>query len=90
MFRSTITPDEGLVLVQGRDSRLDAAIHMLFVFMDLAVIWIDSKNVVVDTVLAHAWRPFYLPCQAAKYILEAHPKRLTEFKIGDCVEFQNA
>ena len=90
MFRSSITPGEGLVLVQGRDSRLDTAIHMLFVFMDLAIIWINSKNMVVDTVLARAWHPFYLPRQAAKYILEIHPERLAEFKIGDRVEFQNA
>lgn len=90
MFRSSIAPDEGLVLVQGRDSRLDAAIHMLFVFMDLAIIWINSKNVVVDTVLARAWHLFYLPRQAAKYILEIPPERLAEFNIGDHVEFQNA
>jgi uncharacterized membrane protein (UPF0127 family) len=90
MFRSSLAPGEGLILVQGRESRLDAAIHMLFVFTDLAVIWINSENVVVDTVLARAWRPAYIPRQAAKYILEIHPERLTEFKIGDRVEFQNA
>jgi uncharacterized membrane protein (UPF0127 family) len=89
MFRSSLAPDEGLLLVQGRDSRLDTAIHMLFVFTDLAVIWINSKKVVVDTVLARAWHPAYIPRQATKYILEIHPERLTEFKIGDRVEFQN-
>ena len=90
MFRSQLASEEGLLLVQERDSRLDAAIHMLFVFMDLAVVWINSKNVVVDTVLARAWRPAYAPRQAAKYILEIHPSRLNEFKIGDHVEFQHA
>jgi uncharacterized membrane protein (UPF0127 family) len=89
MFRSSLPEEEGLLLVEARDSRIDTSIHMLFVFMDLAVIWINSANVVVDTVLARAWRPAYLPRQAAKYILEIHPTRLNEFKIGDLIEFQN-
>lgn len=89
MFRSNLSADEGLLLVEGRDSRIDTSIHMLFVYMDLAVIWINSKNIVVDTILARAWRPAYAPRQAAKYILEIHPARLAEFKIGDRVEFQN-
>jgi uncharacterized protein len=90
MFRSRLDPQAGLLLVEARDSRVDTAIHMLFVFMDLAVIWINSKNEVVDTVLARAWRPAYIPRQAARYILEIHPIRLDEFKIGDHVEFKNA
>ena len=89
MFRSSLALDEGLLLVEGRDSRMDTSIHMLFVFMDLAVIWINSRNVVVDTILARSWHPAYFPRQAAKYILEIHPARLNEFKIGDYVEFQN-
>jgi uncharacterized membrane protein (UPF0127 family) len=89
MFRSSLAPDEGLLLVEGRDSRIDTSIHMLFVFMDLAVIWINSEDVVVDTVLARSWFPAYAPHRAAKYILEIHPDRLNEFKIGDHIEFQN-
>jgi len=90
MFRSSLAPERGLLLVETRESRLDTAIHMLFVFMDLAVIWINSDKVVVDTILARAWRPVYAPRQPARYILEIHPDRLNEFKIGDCVEFQDA
>jgi uncharacterized membrane protein (UPF0127 family) len=62
---------------------------MLFVFMDLAVIWINSEYRVVDSVLARSWRPVYAPHQPAKYILEIPPDRLDEFKIGDRVEFGN-
>jgi len=72
-----------------RDSRIDTSIHMFFVYMDLAVIWINSAYTVVDTVLARSWRPAYAPRQAARYILEIHPSRLNEFAIGDHVEFQN-
>jgi uncharacterized membrane protein (UPF0127 family) len=90
MFRSSLDHSEGLLLVEGRDSRIDTSIHMLFVYMDLAVIWINSEYTVVDTILARSWRPAYAPRQAARYILEIHPDRLNEFKIGDHVEFQNA
>jgi uncharacterized membrane protein (UPF0127 family) len=90
MFRSSLAADKGLLLVESHDSRLNTAIHMLFVFMDLAVIWINSERVVVDSVLARAWRPAYAPRQPARYIMEIHPSRLNEFKIGDVVEFKNA
>lgn len=42
MFRHDLGQAEGLLLVQTRESRIDASIHMFFVYMDLAVIWIDS------------------------------------------------
>ena len=45
MFRSHLASDEGLLLVQERSSRVDASIHMLFVFTDLAVIWLDQDVV---------------------------------------------
>ncbi len=89
MGRSNLAHDEGLLLVEARDSRIDTSIHMFFVYMDLAVIWINSGYTVVDTVLARSWRPAYAPRQAARYILEIHPSRLNEFTLGDTVEFQN-
>lgn len=89
MFRSHLDQGEGLLLVQARDSRIDASIHMLFVFMDLGVIWINNDMTVVDTVRARAWHPAYGPRAAARYVLEIHPDRLGEFQIGDKLEFQN-
>ena len=89
MFRHELESREGLLLVQPRQNRVDASIHMLFVFMDLAVIWINSDGKVVDTVLARAWHPAYAPHEPAKYILEIHPNRLSEFRIGDQVVFDN-
>jgi uncharacterized membrane protein (UPF0127 family) len=89
MFRSNLSTDEGLLLVEASEGRLETSIHMLFVFMDLAVIWINTEKVVVDTILARAWKPAYVPKQPARYILEIHPDRLNEFKIGDRVEFLN-
>jgi len=89
-FRSSLDSDKGLMLVEARDSRFDATIHMMFVFMDLGIIWINSEKVVVDSVLARPWSLAYIPRQPARYILEIPPARLNEFKIGDRTDFSTA
>jgi uncharacterized membrane protein (UPF0127 family) len=89
-FRSRLEPDEGLLLVGRRDSRLDSSIHMLFVPFDLSVIWINSDMQVVDKVLARSWRPAYFSKKPARYVLEIHPDRWGDFEIGDGVEFKDA
>ena len=88
MFRSTVSYDEGLLLVQPLENRLDASIHMLFVFTELSVIWINSTGKVVDKVLASPWHPAYFPQAPAKYILEVSSRRFNEFKVGDEIKFE--
>jgi uncharacterized membrane protein (UPF0127 family) len=89
-FRSSLNQDEGLVLVEARDSRIDTSIHMFFVWTDLAIAWVNSKNEVVDIALAKAWRPFYASAKPARYVIEFHPQRHGEFKPGDQVAFDHA
>jgi uncharacterized membrane protein (UPF0127 family) len=88
-FRRELGILGGLLLDQGRDSRVEAAIHMLGVFMDLAVIWINQEGEVVDRRLARAWRPFYAPRAPARYVLETAPERLGDFEIGDRLAFED-
>jgi uncharacterized protein len=90
MFRSCLPLDEGLLLVEKRDSRIDTSIHMFFVPFDLAVFWINSEMIVVDKVIAKSWRPAYFPKTDARFTLEIHPDRLEDYEIGDKVEFKNA
>jgi uncharacterized membrane protein (UPF0127 family) len=87
-FRRSLNPQEALLLVQPRENRLDAAIHMLFVPMDLAVVWINENKVVVDVQRARRWRPFYIPAQPARYILEMSESWLSSFCIGDQLDFE--
>jgi uncharacterized membrane protein (UPF0127 family) len=89
-FRPPITRDEGLLLVFGRDSRVDSSIHMLGVGFDLAVFWINDNMQVVDKVVAGAWKPAYFPKSPARYVLEVHASRINDFEIGQFVQFQNA
>jgi uncharacterized membrane protein (UPF0127 family) len=90
MFRYSLPTNKGLLLVSARDSQPGTSIHMLFVFMDLAIIWINSEYTVVNTILARSWHGAYAPHSPARYILEIHPSRINEFKIGNRVEFQHA
>ena len=86
-FRRSIPSDQGLLLVQSKDSKLDASIHMMFVWTDLAVVWINENYKVVDKIMARSWHLAYFPQQPARYILEMNPSRFNDFQIGDTVKF---
>ncbi len=88
MFTKTIDPGSGILLSHKSESRTNAAIHMFFVGMDLGVVWLDNDLNVVDLVEAKSWTPLYTPRSPARYILETHPVRLSEFKIGDRLSFE--
>jgi len=87
-FRRQLAPDEGLVLVEGRDGRLATAIHMLFVFMPLGVLWVNDAGIIVDTVLAKPWRLSYAPKAPARYVIEAAPAILNQVQTGDHLVFE--
>jgi uncharacterized membrane protein (UPF0127 family) len=88
-FRSSLGREEGLVLVESRDSRIDTSIHMFFVWTDLAVAWVNGENEVVDATLAKAWRPFYGPAKPARYVIEYHPARHGDLLPGDRIAFDH-
>jgi uncharacterized membrane protein (UPF0127 family) len=87
-FRKSLPIKTGLMLVQSRDSRMDASIHMLFMWMDLAVVWINSSLQVVDVKLARRWKLAYLPQQPARYVLELPVDCQADFVVGDVVKFE--
>ena len=87
-FRKSLPIKTGLLLVQNRDSRMDASIHMLFMWMDLAVVWINSSLQVVDVKLARRWKLAYLPQQPARYVLELPIDCQSDFVVGDVVKFE--
>src|SRR3989338_6045084 len=64
-------PEHALILCMPKESRIGSAIHMMFVFYPLDVLFLDSKKQVVDKVLG--LKPFalnYVPKRAAKYVVE--------------------
>lgn len=73
-------------MVQDTQSRVNASIHMFFMNFDIAVIWLDNHLQVVDVKIARKWQPMVAPISPARYILETHPDRISDFNIGDQIE----
>jgi uncharacterized membrane protein (UPF0127 family) len=86
-FRRRLGDDEGLWFIGARESRVDGAIHMFFVFFPIGVLWLDVQNRVVDTALARPFRPFYAPRSPAKSYLECQPSVLDRVALGDQIQF---
>lgn len=87
-FRRRLDKEEGLLLVGGRESRANAAIHMLFVFFPIAAVWLDRNGQVIDARLARPFRPFYVPRAPARDVLEGPPELLERVCIGDRLLFE--
>jgi len=82
-FRRSLAPDEGLLFVEAKESRVATAIHMFFVFFPIGVAWLSADGTVVDKVLAKPFRPYYAPQAPAQYYLEAPPTLLDWVQVGD-------
>jgi uncharacterized membrane protein (UPF0127 family) len=88
MFRRTLADGQVYLFVEGRESVAQAAIHMLFVFFPIAVVWLDRDRRVVDMALARPFRPYYAPKQPAQYYVEGHPSLLDRVHAGDRLAFE--
>ena len=83
MFTAALNPNQGVILVEDTESRINTSIHMLFMNFDLTILWVDAEMIVVDKVLAKKWVPFYFPKAPAQYVIELHPSQYSRFSIGD-------
>jgi len=84
---TNLPEDEGLLFVTDSESRMGTAIHMFFMFMSIAVVWLDKDGVVVDKTFAKPWRPAYAPQSPAMYYIEANLSLLERVEIGDKLTF---
>ena len=88
MFRKHLDEDEGLLFAYNSESLVNTTIHMLFMFMPIAVVWLNAEKQVVDAKYAKPWRLAYAPAKAAQYFIEAHPSLLERVQIGDVLSFE--
>jgi uncharacterized membrane protein (UPF0127 family) len=86
-FRRNWQANDGLVMVYNDDSRMNTSIHMLFVFFDLGVLWVNNAGQIVDKVVARPWRLSYVPQSPARYVIEAHPDIVYQVAVGDMITF---
>ena len=87
MLRRQIGSTEALLIDESRDSRVNTAIHMLFMNFDICAIWINEKLEVVDVKIAKKWSLSHIPIKPARYILEASPDRYQDFQPGNLLTF---
>ena len=83
MFQKSIDPDNGLLLSDYFESKVNSSIHMLFMNFDICAVWINQQNQVVDVKLAKKWHLAYFPRAAANQVLELHACRMNDFSITD-------
>jgi uncharacterized membrane protein (UPF0127 family) len=88
MLQKEIQPGFGVMFQDETESRLNSAIHMLFMNFDIAVFWVNKKNIIVDKRIARAWNLFYLPASPACITIETHSSHYGDFNIGDQITFE--
>ncbi|BCY18828.1 hypothetical protein hrd7_26770 [Leptolinea sp. HRD-7] len=86
MFKKSIPENGGLLFINPAEDRINSAIHMFFMRIDLAIVWADSNGVVVDKILAKQWKTLASPQKGAKYIIETHIDRFDDYNCGDLLE----
>ncbi|MGD2205596.1 MAG: DUF192 domain-containing protein [Anaerolineae bacterium] len=86
--RRALAEDRAYLFIERRESVAQAAIHMLFVFFSIAVVWLDREKRVVDKTLARPFRPYYAPSHPAQYYIEGHPSLLERVRVGDQLAFE--
>ncbi|MBU1245925.1 MAG: DUF192 domain-containing protein [Nanoarchaeota archaeon] len=85
MFRG-LKKGDSIVLECG-EGIFSAAIHMLFVFYSLDIVWLDKDHIVVDKKTVKPFTLFAYPKRPAKYIVEMRKGFSKDIKIGDKIEF---
>lgn len=87
-LRAELPAGRALILVERGESRLGTSVHMLGMFFDLGIVWLDGDLQVVDVRVARRWRSLIVPRKAAQYVLEFGLERLPEFALGDQIAFE--
>ena len=83
MCTKDLQPNWGIILVDSRESRINATIHTLFMNFDITVLWLDQEMQIVDKTLAKKWNLFFIPKKPAQYVLELHSTKLNEYQVGE-------
>lgn len=75
-------PNYALVFELEKEGKINASIHMLFVFYPIDVVYLDSRKKVVDIKLnLRPWALNYTPKKPSKYFIE-FPTGIIENKVS--------
>ncbi|MEN6436694.1 MAG: DUF192 domain-containing protein [Anaerolineaceae bacterium] len=87
MFQKDIKPLEGLVFDEFKDTKVNTAIHMLFMRFPIGVLWVNSEKIIVSKTYAKPWKLMYTPEKPARFVIEVHPEVLNYYQVGDKIIF---
>ena len=82
MFTLKLKNKQGIIIPLKKERISQAAIHMLFVFYNIDVLWLDNDYKIVD--LRRNLKPFTFakPRNRAKYIVELPADSTSNINIG--------
>jgi uncharacterized membrane protein (UPF0127 family) len=90
MFEDQTKFDYALVMVMPKEGRIEASIHMMFVFFPIDVLFLDSNKKIVDIVTLNPFHLNHTPKKASKYVIELPAKSAKSAKIGDFVSWSKS
>lgn len=88
MFSKKLKPDQAILIGRNDESIINTAIHMIFVFQKLKILWLGSNKKIVDIKIAYPFISFLAPKKPAMYIVELNPenRELEGINEGDKLE----
>ncbi len=91
MFTKPLKHGEAIILEASEEGILETTLHMLFVFYPIDILWLDSNKKIVDIkrrVLP--FRPWIVPKNPAKFVIELKSGSTKPLKIGDVLGFKQS
>lgn len=88
MFKRPLKNKEAVIFILDKEGRINASIHMFFVFFSIDVVWLNKNKGVVDIRKnVKPFTPLIVPRKKAKYIIEFPNEGIKNIKIGDKLKF---
>ena len=90
MFRRHLSPGFAMIFDMGMETRAGIAIHMMFVFVPIDVVYLDDRRTIVDIKRrVRPWIGLAYPRRRARYAIEmpAGAAAEHELKEGDRLEW---
>ena len=83
MFERKKNFDYGLVFEFGSEKRIEASIHMMFVFFPIDAVYLDSQKKVVDVATVKPFSLNYTPKKKAGFLIELPAGTAKKICTGD-------
>ncbi len=90
MFKGRETVNKGICLVMPskKNVRFGCSVTMLFCFVDMEILFVDSNFKVVDKKRLKTWTPSYTPKAPCKYVVESVFGKFKDIRVGDLISIE--